>query len=164
MNIEELARQVAEQSDRVAVLEVVASYATALDTKNWSLLETLFAPDATVNFGSSVGSAQGPAAIASLLRSTLERLDGSQHLVANSVVRLAGDIAEHTCYVQGQHIRRGAPGGELYLVAGRYDDQFRRTADGWRFTSRTITRSWSDGNWGVVHGGTRESSSPTAET
>jgi ketosteroid isomerase-like protein len=164
MNIEELARQVAEQSDRVAVLEVVASYATALDTKNWSLLETLFAPDATVSFGSSVGSAQGPAAIASLLRSTLERLDGSQHLVANSVVRLAGDIAEHTCYVQGQHIRRGAPGGELYLVAGRYDDQFRRTADGWRFTSRTITRSWSDGNWGVVHGGTRESSNPTAET
>jgi hypothetical protein len=56
MDIEELARQVAEQSDRVAVLDVVASYATALDTKNWSLLETLFAPDATVSFGSSVGA------------------------------------------------------------------------------------------------------------
>jgi hypothetical protein len=151
VDLDELARQVAEQADRVAVLDVVAAYATALDTKNWSLLETLLAADATVNFGSSVGTAQGPAAIAALLRGTLEALDGSQHLVANSVVRLTGDAAEHTCYVHGQHIRRGAPGGELYVVAGRYDDRLRRTADGWRFTSRTITRSWSQGNWGVVH-------------
>ncbi|WP_157985267.1 nuclear transport factor 2 family protein [Lentzea terrae] len=49
-----------------------------------------------------------------------------------------------------QHIRRNTPGGELYVVTGRYDDTLRRTADGWRFTHRTLTRSWSDGNPAVL--------------
>jgi len=149
---DELTRAIAAQSDRSAVLDVVVAYATALDTRDWALLESLFAPDARVEFGGSVGSARGAAAIATLLRSTLERLDATQHLLGNSVVRLDGDTAEHTCYVHGQHVRHGTPGGELYVVAGRYDDQLRRSTDGWRFTSRALTRSWRDGNRAVLRG------------
>jgi len=138
--------------DRAAVLDVVVAYATALDTRDWAGLESLFTDDAEVDYGPSVGAAHGPQAIAAVLRRTLEHLDATQHLMGNSVVRVSGDEASHTGYVQGQHVRRGVPGGDLYLVAGRYEDRLRRTPDGWRFTYRTLVRSWSQGNRAVVHG------------
>jgi 3-phenylpropionate/cinnamic acid dioxygenase small subunit len=151
VQLDELARAVKAQADRSAILDVVAAYATALDTKDWMLLESLFTADARVQMGGSVGTATGATQIAALLRTTLEPLDATQHLLGNSVVRIDGDDAEHAAYVQGQHVRHDAPGGELYVVAGRYDDRLRRTPDGWQFTSRSLTRMWRDGNPAVLH-------------
>ncbi len=140
---------VRELTDRAAVLDVVAAYATALDTRDWVSLRELFTDDAVCALGGSVGSPVGPDAIVEAISSILVPLDATQHLVGNSVVRLHGDDAGHTAYVQAQQVRRGTPGGDLYIVAGRYDDRLRRTADGWRFSYRGLTRMWTDGNRAV---------------
>jgi hypothetical protein len=42
--------------------------------------------------------------------------------------------------------KEGVFDGEHFEMGGRYDDELLRTPDGWRFTSRTITILWSDGN------------------
>ena len=46
--------------------------------------------------------------------------------------------------------RLGAPGGDKFLGGGRYDDRLRRTPGGWRFTHRSITSVWSEGNPAVI--------------
>ena len=83
-------------------------------------------------------------------RRGFEPLDDSQHLVATHQVRVDGDEATCRCYLQAQHVRAGVEGGDTFLFAGRYEDRFERTSDGWRIRHRTIVRMWTDGNPAVV--------------
>lgn len=150
--MQDSAGQVRALADRVAVLDTVFAYAHALDTKDWAALPALFTDDAQVDFGGRAGTARGPEEIAEALRRPLRELDGSLHMVTNSVVRVSGDTTTHRACVFARHLRRGTPGGDLYVIVGRYDDRLRRTADGWRFSHRTLTRTWSDGNPAVLVG------------
>jgi SnoaL-like protein len=92
----------------------------------------------------------GPGAIVARISASLERFDATHHLNGNHVTAVHGDEAEHTYYYQAQHVRLGLPDGDKFLVGGRYDDRLRRTPGGWRFTHRSITSVWSEGNPAVI--------------
>ncbi|MFC4054013.1 nuclear transport factor 2 family protein [Actinomadura syzygii] len=139
-----------ELADRIAILDAVIAYATALDTRDWERLGTLFTDDACWEYSGSGEKVFGPDAIVARISTGLERLDATHHLNGNHVAAVHGDEAEHTCYYQAQHVRHGLPDGEKFLGAGRYVDRLRRTPDGWRFTHRTITSVWSEGNPAVL--------------
>ena len=85
-------------------------------------------------------------AIRGRVRKALGHLDGSQHLVGNHEIDVTGDTATHRCYLQAQHILRGTEGGELWMVAGMYEDRAVRTPAGWRIEHRVLSRIWTDGN------------------
>ena len=44
----------------------------------------------------------------------------------------------------------GIPGGETFVIAGRYSDRFVRTDDGWRIRERRLDRWWTAGNPAVT--------------
>jgi hypothetical protein len=48
--------------------------------------------------------------------------------------------------MQGMHVLANASGGSQWVVAGRHDYQFKRTADGWRIAAITFTVQWASGN------------------
>jgi SnoaL-like domain len=77
-------------------------------------------------------------------------MSASQHLISNVVVRLDGDRAESSCYLQAQHVRTGTAGGDNFIIAGRYDDQLVRGPDGWRIRERRLAVLWTDGNPAVA--------------
>ncbi|MET0911141.1 MAG: nuclear transport factor 2 family protein, partial [Ilumatobacteraceae bacterium] len=112
--------------DEREILQVVTRYARALDTKDWALLDDVFVPDATGDL-STPTRLVGVDAIRTRIRAALDHLDVSQHLVGNHEVLVDGDDATHRCYLQAQHVRRDAAKGPNYIVAGRYEDRFRRT-------------------------------------
>jgi hypothetical protein len=70
--------------------------------------------------------------------------------VGNVVVAVDGDEATADCYLISQHIRQGTPGGDHYLLGGRYSDRVVRTPAGWRIAHRTLHRMWTTGNRDVV--------------
>jgi ketosteroid isomerase-like protein len=135
--------------DERDIVALAARYCRALDTKDWSLLDDVFLPDATAELGAA-SRLEGREAIRGRIRAALEYLDDSQHLVGNHEVSVDGDTGTHRCYLQAQHIRRLPEGSPLYMVAGRYEDRVQRTADGWRIAHRTLTVMWTDGNLTVV--------------
>lgn len=138
--------------DVAAIVDVTVAYCWAIDTRDWAALDRIFVPDATAVFGS--WELEGLDAIRRRLERTLSRLDASQHLVGTHQVHLDGDTATGRCYVHAQHVRDAAAidgAGPLYLVAGRYDDRFVRTPDGWRIARRTLTPLWTEGNERVLH-------------
>ena len=96
------------------------------------------------------GGQQGCDEIIERVASALGPLDDSQHMVTNHQIRIDGDTATGRCYVHAQHIRAAAEGGSLYVVAGRYEDDYVRTGDGWRIAERRIRTRWTDGNLAVV--------------
>ena len=136
-------------TDVEEVIAVAVRYAFAIDNKNWGELSNVFVPDATAWYGAEHS---GIDAIAIRIRSALERLDCSQHLLGSHEVTVTGDRATHRCYLQAQHVRRAADGGPHYMVAGRYDDALVRTDAGWRIIRRELHVLWTDGNRRVVSG------------
>lgn len=138
--------------DERDIVALALRYCRALDTKDWPGLADVFLPDATAELGTPV-TLDGLAQIVDRVRTALQHLDDSQHLVGNHEVAVDGDTATHRCYLQAQHIRHGATGGPHYIVAGRYEDRLVRTGAGWRIAHRSLVVMWTEGNIAVAHGG-----------
>lgn len=138
-----------ELVDTHDVIATAVRYTWALDSHDWDALDDVFVPGATANFMGSLH--EGRDAIKERISRSLGRMDGSQHIVSNHEVEFnqGGDRAQHRCYLQAQHIR-DVPGGSLYIVAGRYEDDMVRTDAGWRIHHRSLIMMWSDGNEGVI--------------
>jgi hypothetical protein len=134
--------------DRQEIAELCARYTAALDTVDWAMLRSCFADEpAFVHPG---GRLDGWDEILARTSAALTPLTRTQHLLGNIVVSVHGDQATSSCYFHAQHVRTGTPGGELYVIAGRYDDTLRRTDAGWRIVERVQTYQWRSGNRAVV--------------
>jgi hypothetical protein len=134
--------------DRLEIIELTHRYCWALDSKDFDLLDTVFLPDATAELRSS--PLVGREAIRDRIRSALSTLDATQHTVSNHLVTVLGATATARTYLHSQHVRTGTPGGDLYVIAGRYEDELVRTPDGWRIGFRRLVTVWSEGNLDVV--------------
>lgn len=148
--------QLREIADRAAIVDLTHRYATALDTRDWKLLESVFLPDAIADYGVSGRPSEGLAAITGFCRAMLEPLDASQHLLGNHVVEIEGDVARCHCYLMAQHTRRGCEGGDNFMVGGSYRDELVRGSEGWRIRKRSLEVLWRDGNPRVLMGSRRE--------
>jgi 3-phenylpropionate/cinnamic acid dioxygenase small subunit len=135
--------------DRADIVDVCVRYATALDNRQWDLLATCFESDAEVAY-EGFEPFTGVEAVVATCLAALGPLDASQHLLGNHVVTIDGDEARSQCYLQAQHVRSGTPGGDNYIIAGTYTDQFRRGAAGWRIARRRLAITWTSGNPAVL--------------
>ena len=135
-------------ADERAVINIVSQYCWSLDTKDFEELRNVFTPDAFAILGGT--ECHGIDAIIKRISSALTRLDVSHHLVGSHIVEVDGDQASHRCYLQAQHVLKGTEGGDLWMVAGTYEDQLVRTPDGWRIKQRILSRVWTEGNPNVA--------------
>ncbi len=134
--------------DEKAIIDLTIAYAWALDSRQFDDLAQVFAPDAV---GDLAGQhCEGLEAITARIRTPLSRLDATQHVVTNHQVHILGDRARCRCYLVGQHLKTGTPGGDTFIMAGTYEDELERRAEGWRIIHRTLRIVWTDGNPAVV--------------
>jgi hypothetical protein len=135
-------------TDRDEIVAQTIAYCWAIDFGELTRLDDIFLPECTAVLGSTTCADRGE--ILAKITGSLGPLDGSQHIVANHEVQIIGDTAVSRCYLHAQHIRHGLPGGELLVVAGRYEDRWTRTADGWRISHRDLIPMWRAGNPDVL--------------
>jgi 3-phenylpropionate/cinnamic acid dioxygenase small subunit len=135
--------------DERAIVAVCVRYATAIDDRDWDRLRSCFLLDA-VGIYHPDRPLIGYQAIGDAIRTAVTPLTRTQHLVTNFAVDLQGDEASSSCYLHAQHVREGLPGGEKFVIAGRYVDRFARTPDGWRIRERRLDRWWTAGNPAVT--------------
>ncbi|OBI44065.1 nuclear transport factor 2 family protein [Mycobacterium sp. E796] len=130
-------------ADRLAIHDALFRYAHALDDRDSQLLRTCFTEDAVCEVGATL---TGIDSIIAFAEGVLSGFDVTQHLIANPRCMIDGDRAESVCDLQAQHIARGAPAGERYVIGGRYEDSLVRTPEGWRIAHRRLRVTWSEGN------------------
>jgi hypothetical protein len=137
-----------ELSDVREIIDVMNRYTTALDTRNWEMLEATMAPDGQADFGNlaGVGILDSPQALVDLCRRSLQDLRATQHLQGNYAVEVNGDTAQASCYLQANHFQEGLPSGDTFVVWGKYRDDFVRTADGWKIKKRYLDTISAGGN------------------
>lgn len=143
---------IAALNDRVAISEVLHTYCRAIDTKEWGLLEQVFAEELEADFRSFAGRdvVRGRAAWLAAIRRTVGGLTATQHLTGNHSIALEGDRATLRADLQAVHILQNSRGDCDYTVGGWYDIDLVRTADGWRISRYTLTVSWARGNRDIL--------------
>jgi 3-phenylpropionate/cinnamic acid dioxygenase small subunit len=133
-------------ADRLEIDDLLTRYAVALDTKQWDLLDTVFTPDATVDYRSAGGAHGSYPEVRAWLEQTLAGFPMTQHLVANRDVRIDGDTATARSYFYNpMGLPRKDGSLKLFFVGGYYNDRLRRTPDGWRIVERIEETAWMDG-------------------
>jgi hypothetical protein len=143
-------RRMESLADRQEIVDLTIAYSWALDSRRYDDLDRVFVPDATAELGWPL---RGRDAIKARIAEALNPLDSSQHMIGTQQIHLDGDRATGRTYLHAQHVKRGMPGGELFMVAGSYADRFVRTPDGWRIEHRSLTVLWTEGNPAVMHRG-----------
>jgi hypothetical protein len=139
-------------SDRDGVVESMVRYGRACDSRDYALLDTCFTDEALIRYTRSFADdIHGRARLAEYLAHALTPLDATQHLFGNFEVETDGDAGRFSCYVQAQHVRLNTPGGHLFTVGGRYENETIRGADGlWRMTLLDFEPTWTGGNPDVL--------------
>jgi ketosteroid isomerase-like protein len=137
---------IASIADRLDIAEVLSRYSYGWDTRDFEMVRSCFTPDAEISYSSLPPFPGGFSEFFELECQNVLKLDATQHLIANLMVKVAGDTATCTSYVQATHY---VDGGEAWVTGGRYDDELRRTDDGWRICKRTFTRQWKRDNSGL---------------
>ena len=140
-------------SDRMEIVDVHIRHGRSLDTKDWSLIRTVFTEDAYGDFWVG-GQHHGIEAIIHASRSTMENLDATQHLLSNHEVNVTGNTATARVDLLAGHFLRTDGGDSHCSVHGYYSDELVRTDEGWRISRRELTVTWSEGNVGIFQAGT----------
>ena len=125
---------VAEISDRLEIQQLLVDYASAIDQRRFDDLDRIFTPDAYIDY-LAMGGIDGPyPTVKAWLAEVLPNFPAYYHLLGNFDIRLAGDTASGRtmCF----NPIKLSDDGQILFCALWYDDDFIRTAEGWRMTRR----------------------------
>jgi uncharacterized protein (TIGR02246 family) len=123
--------------DVIAIQNVIAEYAHAVDHGDGDAFAALFTEDGLLDVGLPEPS-EGREAIKLIGDQTALRLPGIRHLTFNVVVSGDGDTAYASSYSQVVVTAGGAKATKL-LLSGIYRDTLRKEGGRWRFVTRVMT-------------------------
>jgi SnoaL-like domain len=132
-------------ADRLALADLAASYARAVDRRDYGALAALFEPDGRIvveREGRPPDVLAGPEAIAARVAAGIERFARTFHFVGQQLVDIDGDDASGETYCVAQHLSEGGFVQSNHVMNIRYQDRFRRSAAGWRFVERRLHVDW----------------------
>ena len=129
---------VAEISDRLEIQQLLVDYATAIDQCRFDDLDRVFTPDAYIDYRAMGGIDGIFPQVKAWLAQVLPNFPAFAHLIGNSDIRLAGDAAtgRTMCFTPMKLNDDGSGDGRVLFCALWYDDEFVRTAEGWRIARR----------------------------
>ena len=129
-------------ADRLAIDDLLTTYACAVDERDWDAFRSVFTVDAILDYTAFGGPRGSAGEVAEWTARALQVIDASQHFITNLRLQLNGDEATARTYVYSPLAVKG--GGGIMHAGGSYADRLRRTADGWRITERVAELTWSD--------------------
>ena len=135
-----------EISDRIQINDLLTRYTVAIDTKNWSLLDTCFTSDAQVDYTSSGGIKGAYPEVRKWLEKALAAFSMTQHFISNSSVELDGDKATARTYlINPMGFPKQDGNLHIFTVGAYYNDKLVCTDEGWRIAERFEEQAFLDG-------------------
>lgn len=137
-------------SDREALADLAAEYARCVDRGDPEGVAACFAPDGVLRI---VNLAEGGKVLAErtgrdeIIRA-ISRMsyDATFHFVGQQQVEIDGDHATGETYCIAHHLTipdDGSPATD-YIMFIRYQNQFVRLDEGWRFAVRELNIDWTE--------------------
>jgi ketosteroid isomerase-like protein len=123
--------------DKVEIQETISIYHEGASTADYDQLMATFLPDGIWEVPGLEILGQGREDIRSKMTALMAPIEYLVQINAPAIIVVDGDSASARSLIRESAKFRARP--SLMDVVGRYDDQLRRTADGWRFAHRTFT-------------------------
>lgn len=124
-----------KSDDLAEISAVIARYSTAMDERQWHLMDDVFLEDATVNMNGQM-FCNGRAKIVHLIRTAIECCSITHHMNSNIEVTFSGDTARVVNKFRAWHRGKGPREHLVFEALGDYTDDFVRTPHGWRIRHR----------------------------
>jgi hypothetical protein len=136
-----------EVADRIEIDDLLTRYTIAVDDEQFDLLDTVFTPDAVLDYTSG-GGIRGPypEVKAWLSRGLSTGSPARMHMIGNKQVAIDGSTAIVRAYFFNPYTR-DLPGGgfEYSLGGGFYNHKLVLGPDGWRSVELYEKRVWRQG-------------------
>jgi ketosteroid isomerase-like protein len=142
-----LEQRVQQQEDILAISELKADYCNAADggwdrpTHDYDTVASLFVEDGVWDGGKDLRG-EGQDGIRALFKS-FQAWPFAFHRITNPVVKVDGDTATGEWHVQ---VGITFDNKKSVWLGGIYNDQFVRTADGWKFQELKVTFAFRSKN------------------
>ncbi|ANH37396.1 hypothetical protein I601_0953 [Nocardioides dokdonensis FR1436] len=121
-------------SDRLEIADVLVRYTRAIDTDDWDRLDTVFTPDAVIDYTESGGISGDVATVKPWLAEVLPAFFPKRmHTLGQLETVVDGDTATCSAYFHNpMPMDDGAGGEKIVEFGGIYHHELVRTAQGWR--------------------------------
>jgi len=128
----------AEISDRLEIQQLLIDYSTAIDKRQFDDLDLVFTPDAYIDYRAMGGIDGRYPEVKAWLAQVLPNFPAYFHMLGNADIRVDGDAAtSRTICFNPMKLNDD---GQILFCGLWYEDEFIRTADGWRLTRRSETK------------------------
>jgi hypothetical protein len=130
--------------DRLALADLAARYAAAVDLRDFERLREVFVADCRLDTGRSVRS--GIDEVIDAMQGLL-RYEATSHLVGQQLLERIGDDLGGLTYCTAHHLTASDGAGSTRtdtVMHIRYHDRFVRTDAGWRIENRRLEVLWTD--------------------
>jgi len=119
------------------IQDLFARYSFAIDERDWDALDSIFTPDAQIDYSETGGAKGSFAQIKAWLPTALERFPMFQHMVATTKILIDGDRATSRTILFNPMTYRPENGpDQVFFIGLWYRDRLVRTERGWRIAER----------------------------
>ncbi|OBB31877.1 hypothetical protein A5792_14395 [Mycolicibacterium peregrinum] len=129
----------AEISDRLEIQQLLIDYSTAIDRRLFDDLDAVFTSDAYIDYRAMGGIDGRYPEVKAWLAEVLPNFPAYAHMLGNFDVRIDGDKASSRTICFNPMVLPGLEQQVLFCGLW-YEDEFIRTADGWRMSRRVETK------------------------
>jgi ketosteroid isomerase-like protein len=129
-------------TDRIEITEVLYRYASAIDRFDHEGIRRTLADDLWAQYGNAEPVTSGDA-VASWITESIATVAWQHHLLSVYHVDVDGDLARALVYHTSHQVFENDPGRAKVLV-GRYHNELRRTADGWKISRLVLELLWGE--------------------
>lgn len=131
-------------ADLVQLRRLVDRYGMAVDQRDVAGLVSLFADggELLVRWRGSNETVEFTGARLGALMAVVAPYEVTLHTVTNHVADVDGDVATGRTYCTAHHLRTDQRGPSTMTLHVAYDDEYVRTYDGWRFSTRRCELLW----------------------
>ncbi|MFN6555178.1 nuclear transport factor 2 family protein [Mycolicibacterium septicum] len=129
----------AEISDRLEIQQLLIDYSTAIDRRLFDDLDAVFTSDAYIDYRAMGGIDGQYPEVKTWLAEVLPNFPAYAHMLGNFDVRIDGDKATSRTICFNPMVLPGLEQQVLFCGLW-YEDEFVRTADGWRMSRRVETK------------------------
>jgi uncharacterized protein (TIGR02246 family) len=126
-------------SDESALTALSLEYADAVRARDADRWAATWTEDARWVLGPG-RDVVGRAAIVEMWTTSIAKYATVVQLYLAATFDIDGDVASGRCEFQELNV---VADGSRHVLAGHYDDTYRRTSQGWRFTSRQLTKYYA---------------------